>query len=231
VSVLKDAFSASAEGTTDLSWTHTPVGSPKGVCVLVVMPISATDQVASVTYGGVALTEIALSPLLKAAAEAGGVHGFFLGLGIPTGPQTVLVTVSGAATKRAGCYTVTADTSRTSVVDTTTISSDSLLNPSGTLSLGGIECFCCEVFMSGQNNVLTGCAPLTNWTGDLEWDPGNAGGCWYSYNIIGTSDVTMGYTSTAEDCILLAVAIRQNAAERSLLWNSQRQSMQPSLVR
>lgn len=212
MAIAFDAFTASAPGTGTLSATHTPVGVPRGVIVAVIAPAVGTDQVNVPTYGGVTMSEVALSPLLKAAAEAGSVHIFFLGSSIPTGPQTVEVTVSGGATKQFGVWTVTA-TGDTAVVDTTSISSDSLANPSGTLSLGGESSFCALASMNGATNVITSCTPLTNWTSDAEWDPGAAGGIWYHYDIIGTTDVTFGYTAAADDVVCLGIAIRQSTTD------------------
>ena len=38
--------------TGDLSWTHTPVGTPRGVIVLVAQNVANGDEVDGVTYGG-----------------------------------------------------------------------------------------------------------------------------------------------------------------------------------
>lgn len=107
--VAFDAYTSpgGAIGTGNLSWTHTPVGAPKGVLVFVNQYFESTDHVTAVTYGGVALTRVDLAVFTGDNA----VYAYFLGAGIPTGDQTVAVTAgTSAGNKRATCITVTADT-------------------------------------------------------------------------------------------------------------------------
>lgn len=205
-----DAFANSTAVTGDISWTHTPVGTPKAVIVFVVQNAqSGADQVSGVTYGGVAMTEIAGSPNAKTAVESGVVYGYFLGASIPTGAQTVTVTVTGNASKRAGSVTLTA-AADTAVQDTdATINSDSVANPSATLALGGISCFCMEGLFSG-NPAVGDITPPTGWTSRLEHSYGQQTAGWYTYDTIGTADVTMGWTQTADDAIGLGVAIKES---------------------
>lgn len=211
VAVASDAISD--PGTTftgDTNWTHTPVGTPRGVWVIIVnVTVSGTDEITGVTYGGVAMAEVAaISPRYKSSGEAMGQSIFFLGSGIPTGPQTIAVDTSGATvTKAAFARTVTA-AADTEIIDTAFWSSDSLANPSDTLNLGGRSAYCILAFSSGQNAV-TGITPLTNWTATYETDLGNfvAGG--YTYDIVGTSNVTVGWTQTAEDALGFAIAVAE----------------------
>ena len=105
MAIAYDAASAATPGTGNLSWTHTPVGTPRGVMVFIVQDGSTSDQVSSVTYGGDAMTEVCFA---ANTGTAGYVYGYWLGTSIPTGAQTVAVTVSGATAKAAGCITVTA---------------------------------------------------------------------------------------------------------------------------
>ena len=94
--VAHDAASESHTGTTgnasaaSFTWTHTPVGTPRGVLVFV-YTISATDTVTSVTYGGTAMTRITGGAAVDTAGEPGRVDTFFLGASIPTGAQSVVV--------------------------------------------------------------------------------------------------------------------------------------------
>ena len=209
MAVAYDAVSNATEGTGTLTWTHTPVGTPRGVQVFVVQNTGAADEVSGVTYGGVAMTETSDSPLLKAAAEDGGVYSYFLGSSIPTGAQTVEVTVTGATTKAAVAITITA-AADTTVQDTATISSDSATNPSVTLSLGSNTCFCAIGFMSGQASVGN-ITPSASWTSRYEFDFTSQTCGFYTYDTIGSSDVTAGWTQTADDAISIAVAITEGA--------------------
>ena len=214
MAIAFDAFSNSAQGTGNLSWTHTPVGTPRGVIVGIIQVTGGpapSDQVSTVTYGGTSMTEVAGSPLAQSGGEPSMIHMFFLGASIPTGAQTVAVTVTGANQKIACAVTVTAGQD-TSVVDTdATITSTSQANPSATLALGGITCFCGEVFQSGQNDP-TGITPLTNWTARMENDFGTEQGACYTYDTISSTDVTMGWTQSADDACCIGIAVRENAA-------------------
>jgi hypothetical protein len=101
--VAHDAASESHTGTTgatstaSFSWTHTPVGTPKGVLVFVTT-ISETDHVTSVTYGGTAMTRISGGAAIDTATEPGRIDTFFLGASIPTGAQTIVVNRTNNAT-------------------------------------------------------------------------------------------------------------------------------------
>lgn len=210
MAVAFDAFTAIANGTGNLSGTHTPVGTPRGVIVSVVGTVE-TDTVDTVTYGGSALAQVALSPITTGGAtEQGFSSVWFLGTSIPTGAQTVAITVTGAGAKVLDCVTLTAATD-TAVQDTTTISSSSVTNPTATLSLGGNSCFCMEAFYTGASDPANFGANA-NWTVRREFDFGTdcAGG--YTYDIVGTTDVTMGWTQTTEEAAGLGIAIKESAA-------------------
>ena len=114
--VANDAASESHTGTTgntsaaSFTWTHTPVGTPRGVLVFV-YTISATKKVTSVTYGGVAMTEVAGGAAADTANEPGRVDTFFLGTGILTGTQSIIVNrINDATIMYASAATQTAGT-------------------------------------------------------------------------------------------------------------------------
>jgi hypothetical protein len=199
VAVAFDAFSSVAEGTGTLSWTHTPVGTPKGIRVDIVEN-GGTNGVTGVTYGGVALELVAANA--KTSGEAGTVVTYFLGRNIPTGARTVSVTVSDAVAKRAGAITLTALADTAWIACEQSIGSDSLANPSATINLLGKTCFVSLAGHSGQNAV-TGITPSTGWTSRLEHDFGNQTAAWYTYNTIATSNVACGWTQTADDAAMM----------------------------
>ena len=207
MSVAFDAFTASSAGTGDISFTHTPVGSPRAVIVYVLTNVEG-DEITSVSYGGVAMTQTTDSPTLNTAGEDGGSHCFFLGSSIPTGAQTVAVTTSGTTTtKIAGCVTLTASND-TEVVDTASLVSNSQMNPTVTLSLGGRECFAMIGSWTGIGNLTS---PFTGWTERLDHDFGNQGGVINTYDTIGTTDVSAGFTAGADDVALHAIAVSETA--------------------
>jgi hypothetical protein len=97
VAVAHDAVSESHTGATgsisqaSFSWTHTPAGTPQGVLVFVHNLVGSTNKVSSVTYGGVNLTAVTGGRAVSTTAEPGDCQAWFLGSGIPTGAQTVVV--------------------------------------------------------------------------------------------------------------------------------------------
>lgn len=126
-----DAFSESS--SDDPSFTHTPVGTPVAAIVFVMANDATSAAVNTVTYGGSAMTEVPLSPSLKATGEVSGVHAFLLGSSVPSGQQTVAVdTTVGAAAYHTVCVTVTGS-ANVEVDDTSVFTSDAQDDPSVTL--------------------------------------------------------------------------------------------------
>lgn len=217
MTVAYDAHStASNNNGTTTSWTHTPVGTPKGVIVFFrTTNAAASDVVTGVTYGGVAMSEVTGSPNLgpNSALDSASLHCFFLGSSIPTGAQTVTVTHSNpsfAYTNFGNAISVTGSAD-TEVQDSDgTINSTSQSDPSVTLSLGSKSCFCAIGFSSGQGAV-SGITPLSGWTSRDEDDHGAFTSGIYTYDTVGTTDVTAGWTQTADDANAIAIAITEAA--------------------
>lgn len=95
------AFDAETEAIRTLlddpmTWTHTPVGTPRGVVVAAVHGTSSTDHVLTITYGGVSMTEIIRRT--DTATEPGAAELWFLGEAIPTGAQTISADLATATT-------------------------------------------------------------------------------------------------------------------------------------
>lgn len=210
--VVWDAWSQDgAIETGNLDWTHTPVGTPRFAGVYVLQAdISVTpvvDEVVSVTYGAATMTEASCSPVSRDSPEAGAVHLYVLTSGIPTGAQTVTVTVSGSERKFGAAFTLTAGAD-TEMVDCKTLSFGNQANPSTTLSLTGRTSFAALGFFAGGAN--TGVYnPLTDWTSRVEADFGNSGAGVYTYDVVSTADVTAGWTSVADDALAIAIAVSQ----------------------
>ena len=219
--VAFDAFGSSTQGTGNLSWTHTPAGTPKGVIVFVVEN-DGVDGVTSATYGGTSMTECTGSPRQHNASEPGTIHCFTLLASVPAGAQTVSVTMSDTTTaKRGGSYTVTSSAD-TSILDVdATISSDSLANPSVTMQLTALNGFCSIGFHSGQN-APTGITPLSGWTGNLENDFGTQNAGWYKYDTVSTADVTAGWTQGADDAVMIAIVLKDSSETASSFFPASR---------
>ena len=213
-----DAWSnetAAASGT--LTWTHTPVGNPKGIFLWVVQNVGVTDEVDSVTYGSLTMTEVAGSPLVNTTGEPGAVYGYFNGSAIPTGVQTVTVNVNGTGSfKQGGVATLVALANTETVEVDVSINGDLGANPSTTLSLNGRASWCGLAFFSGVG-VVASATPLTGWTTRNETDFGAQLAGFYTYNTIGTTDVTAGWTQSADQATAICVAISEASAAGSVL--------------
>ncbi len=95
--VTYDASSESHTGTTgstlelSFNWTHTPVSTPKGVLVFVMQNNSSTDKTSTVTYGGTTVPLVPGGFAADTTGEPRSCKAFFLGAGVPTGAQSVVV--------------------------------------------------------------------------------------------------------------------------------------------
>jgi hypothetical protein len=215
MAVAYDAVGSQPTQTTSPTWTHTPVGTPRGILVFVLQYATGSDDVTGVTYGGVAMTELGTSPLLHSTGETFSVYAYFLGTSIPTGAQSVAVT--GTASNKCGVsYSVTANTDTKVENSSAFINSDSQANPSATLGLNGKTCFVALGAMSGHNGVAS-TTPTAGWTSSFEDVSSGVTqvSLAYKYDTIGSSDVTVGWTQTAEDATSIAVAITELANARS----------------
>src|SRR3990170_2140002 len=201
-----DTTSGITQGTTDRNWPHAPTdgATPQGVLVLV-SSTAGTDEVVSVTYNSVAMNEIALSPVLLAGGEAGSVHGFFLGSGLPAGTQTIAVD-AGASSWGAQAYSVFAD-GDTIIEDTSTSSSTATTAPGATLTISH-DSFVAGGLYSGENNPgSTAGAGLT--VNDRTLDFGTDTGAFTHGDSIKTTDFSFVWSQASNDGITLVVAIRQ----------------------
>lgn len=213
-----DVCNAGAGGTGNLSWTHTPSGTPKGVVVIVGQFIGGTDEVTSVTYDGVAMTEVSPSPLCKTSGEPGCAYAYFMGSSVPTGAKTVQVNVSGSSTRRAISCTITAATSTMSVDSVGSLSTDAVVDPSFTISTtAGVE----TVVIGGGffgDSVGTNTQPGTGYTTIVDDAPGGGGRIHVerkNTNPTGGS-VTVNWTdANSDDAVLIGLAVREPSTNKA----------------
>jgi hypothetical protein len=217
VAIAFDAFTASGSALgASLSFTHTPVGTPRGVLILHAQQPGTTTEVTAVTYGGATVSPVALSPQqVLAGNEDGVVYGFFLGSSIPTGAQTVAVTTNGTGSpNRCGVITVTAAADTT--VEDTSVLDQVVANPSVTLdTAGGLECFVAALLFSGQNTTV---AVGGDYTSLALHDFTSQVASWMrrTNNSTGGS-VTVNWTASSEDAGIMAVAIKEVGAAGSVV--------------
>ncbi len=188
--------------TATFSWTHTPAGTPKGVAVIVVQE-GSTDQVSGVTYGGSVLSRVRSD--VRTAAEPGRVYIYFLGASIPTGAQTVQVTLTGTADTNAVSLTVT------SSADTAVDVSDGLdagiiLNPSLSISPTVAAVIFYGIFSGLAAPVTT---VQTGSTHVIGKDYGVDSAMWARKSVAGGGATTIGYTAASDDVCHSALAIKE----------------------
>lgn len=189
----------------DPSTTHTPAADPRAVLLLVT---HLTAEVPTATYGGSSLTSIATEGSTGGELTTQSVTAFFKD-GVSSGVQTIAVD-SGAGGCNVHVFSLTASTTAV-FVNSVSMESNAIANPSTTLTLSGQTAFVAESWLSGQNST-TGTAPLAGWTNRQATDAGTQiHGC-YSYDTIGSVDVTVGATQASEDWLMLAVAIAEASA-------------------
>jgi len=200
----------------NIQWNHTPVGTPRGVLVLIVQNIatsgSSGDEVLGVTYGGVALSEVSSSPFIHAHQFDGAVlHAFFLGAGIPSGVQQVVVTRNNPvySFKRAVVLTYTADND-TSLEAVGTLSAADLDDPSITLTTS-VETVLAGLLLSGHPTAIA-VAPGSGFVDVNEYDFGSQVASFIrgSSNFASGSLVVDWVSAGADVVTAFAVAIREN---------------------
>lgn len=210
---------------------YTPIGTVRALVMLGAQNSSVRADsldaayVEGITYGGVPMEPIefdpgALAPFPHDAPAGSGngvgnMWGFFLGSGIPTGTQEVVVDLLGAAATFTGVlwgFTAAGDV----VVDDAQGSSDSALaNPSIDLTLS-TDAYPMGMLKSGHPGVGD-VGPGSGWFTDREQDQGGGGAAdsvtsWISSDVgeLGAGVVTVDWTATSEAAGIVAVAIRES---------------------
>ncbi len=227
MTVAFDAFASNTSGGTGtIAWTHTPVGLPRGILVMV-DNVGSADDVASVIYGATAMTEVPLSPFtIVTGSELNGnrLHCFFLGSSLPGGsgvPVTITVNSNGQTLGKRG-YSVSVTAGGDTEVNDTGTDSGTAANPSVLLTLSGITSYAQLLWRSGQDAVGS-VSPLTNWTDRSETDLGATTTGFYTFNTIGTSNVTAGISQASEQFGLFGVSINEIFIPAPPFMNSYRQ--------
>jgi fibronectin-binding autotransporter adhesin len=224
MAVAFDASSESHTGTTgstnqaSFSWTHTPAGTPRGVLVYVFVANNATDLVQGVTYGGVNVPAVAGGAAVDTAGEPGRCTAFFLGSGIPTGAQSVVVSRTNTANiMYAVAITVTAATD-TQVAGTTVIQGD------GTLAVTSIDdgqtgnAPASMRFAGIYSGVASVPAAGTGSTALQSIDFGNYVVATYRETTAGVGARNVGATFASDDRAAVFLAVREEVAATSYTY-------------
>jgi len=205
VAVAYDNQSSLAVGTGDRNWTHTPTGTPAGALVLIVEE-GGSDYITGVTYGGEAMTEVPLSPVLYAGAESGSIHGFFLSAPADTNAATVAIdTAAGSDQYIAACFTVTSATGASEIHDTS-----ALAGGTAKTTVGATLTITEDSFVAGAMYSGLGAPSFTEVSGTqsvVEGDLGQDSGGISRGTSIKTTDFSYTWTQASDDGMALVVAI------------------------
>lgn len=210
MTVARDAYTTALTNVnTSDTVSHVPVGTPRGILVVVVQRATLDDTITGITYGGTAMVEMTGSPYIGTNSEAAVIYAYFLGSSVPTGTQDAVLSYSAQRGRHIGIFSLTgaADLEENAIEQLFDVESQD--DPSATFAIDSVESFVMEAFMSGAS-AIGNVSPNTGWTAESEGDLGSLVSGIYSYDTIGTADVTVGYTSSfAENVHLVAVAISE----------------------
>ncbi len=215
MAVAHDAYSDSGGFTNSpVTWTHTPTGTVRGVAVLIAGGDSSADNIASVTYGGQALTRKCYAH--DDFGEQGSSFIYFLGT-VPSaqqsGAQSVVVTPNAFGNKRAVCVTVTASgdcdvTDPQTLYDTT---ASDLANPSVSCNSGANTAQRYVVFYSGQDD-LSSFTPNGNTTNMVTSDVGTFCFLFGRETTPSAGSTALGWTVAADDYAMSGIDIYQSGS-------------------
>jgi hypothetical protein len=181
--------------------SHAATGTPKGIIGFVALQANAA-KVGAATYGGTAMTLVA--ELFN--SSGGHTAVFFLGNNTNAGTQTFSVAAAGYFGNTVlGVQSLNADADL-EIIDWDTVSNDSVDDPSVTLSLGGRSAYVALTGAFGLAGINTD--PLSGWTSRTEQAVGAVYNLIYTYDTIGTADVTAGVTTSSANMVrMIALAV------------------------
>ena len=197
-------FGATPDTASPMSWSHNPVGTPRGIIVLIVTN-DTTDTITSVTYDGTALNRVIRQ---NVAGENGSAYAYFLGVSVPaTDPATVTVNFTGT-NNHMGCSISVTAADDTSIASSNSVSSLSLANPSITLTTS-VTTITYGALYSGTAGP-TSTAPDANHTDIQEADLGaETASCIRRSATVASGSPVVGWTVAADDVAAVAIAVRE----------------------
>jgi hypothetical protein len=197
-------FGATPDTASPMSWSHNPVGTPRGIIVLIVTN-DTTDTVTGVTYDGTALGRVLWQ---NVGGENGSAYAYFLGASVPTtDPATVSVTFTGSNNHMGVSVSVTA-ADDTSVDDTGILSSTSLANPSITLTTSVTTLTYGALYSGTASPAAT--APDANHTDIQEADLGiETSSTIRRSATVAAGSPAVAWASGADDVAAVAIAVRE----------------------
>ena len=143
------------------AFNYTPTSTPRGIVVCAIHADSSTDHITGITYGGVAMARAITAA--DTATEAGRADIWWLGTGVPTGLQSVSVSLASGTTDDIQFVVFGLTTASVDVVlvDTDLVEQNTT-NPSRTMNYGGRTCVTISAFFYGGSAAPTPNANMSN---------------------------------------------------------------------
>lgn len=191
----------------NLAWVHVPTGTPAGVIIVAQLPLAGADVFSTVSYGGIVLPRIGQF-VGKTSGEAMCTAIYGLTSGIPTGNQAAFI--STVSTSIIVGYAITVTAARDTQISGCdfSINNDSIANPTSTVAVGARSSFSCIGIISGQD-ASANVTPSAGWTSRFKGNYGATTSALFTNDTVGTSDVTAGWTQTADDAVAISIAISE----------------------
>lgn len=205
------AFDSSLEtistATDPVTISFTPVATLAGIAVLYVQAGNASALISTMKYGGVDLAFVVAGA--DTATELGRADIWFLGAGVPSGTQDMVIDLTnGAGTKQVVIVGLTG------AADLTVLASGSLsenqANPQIALNAGAVDAVFLDCVFSGLPNT-TDLTNVANTTRIDDHDYGAAVSVVSRKTTVVSGSFTMGYTASTDDVAMAAVAIGEIA--------------------
>jgi len=204
--MIHDTFTvlSFAASPNPVGFAHTPVANPRGVGAIIFHGTDVTDAITSVGYGGVTINRVVTAT--DSATEPGKVYAYFLGKGVPTGTQTLLVAHNGAAVSRmAVCFTVVASSDIR--VFSSGIAEANQANPSVTITAPREVLGYCGFYSGLADPATPGLRSNMSSMGFIDFGAFVARADRHTNPISGT--FTMGYSSATDDVAFATIAIME----------------------
>jgi len=196
--------SAGASNTLTLSWNHIPVTStPRGVGVFIVVPIATTTVVSAVTYGGIALSQVATAR--DTAGEVGTTEFWYLGSNVPTGTQAFNVLLDASTTSGKWGVGFTVSASFDTVISQFAVEENNQALAEHTLSTVNVGVLLAGTYYGGSTPPAAGSNSTTVF--DIDY------GAYAARVVRETTETlgkrTVGFSAAADDVAAVYVAIEE----------------------
>lgn len=196
------------------TWTHTPVGTPRGFIVGIAQTAGSRDVINSVSFGGATLTRVATNGY---ATTSGGEPGqawlYFKGTGVAASGTVNIVASTLGGTMTGWAVAFTANQAWTEVAASALANGSTVANPAATIhATSGDSGVAFGVMFSGVDvpssaAVISGYTALTgSTTGGRDFGSQSAVA---AYGLSSGATISVGWTASGDDVAVCAALVRE----------------------